>query len=311
MSQHASQTAVLPSLFSSLAIQSDPNVIFADENGFWISEFDGIPVGFCYGPPSPTLATTDGVYAGQHGVHVIPSMDTGGFDMNYSYPAPDSELDDVAREVTQPPPFTTSSPPAQVQKLEQASSTARYRRIAPSPPAHARDRADAAPSILSSVERGMLDRRESRSPPAPYPLPEHPRGPPTRTRSRTQERPRKARGAVSARRSHNPRSLDECEPHSQRVIDHVDLLQGLQSSTPPLPGLDPWMQAPLQAQTHASCQAQTAPTPASSSRPRRILACLFCRDRKIACGQPPESSGDRTCEYVIMSRRTTKKSLIS
>ncbi|EIN14723.1 hypothetical protein PUNSTDRAFT_140947 [Punctularia strigosozonata HHB-11173 SS5] len=299
VSPHGSHTAVLPSLFSSLAIRSDPNVVFADENGFWISEFDGIPVGFCYGPPSPTLSAADAAYASRHGVHVIPSMDGGGYDVDYSYPAPFSEGDNAVPQTISPPPSAARSPPTRTQRLEQFSSTARYRRIAPSPPAHASDRADAAPSIGSSVKRSLLVRRRSHSPSAPYPLPEHAHGPSTRSRSRAQERPRRAHGTG---RSYTPRSIDDCEPlqHNlrdvQKHVDHADLLEGLQTSTRLLRGPEPQANAPQDAQTHASCQAQTAPTQTSSSRPRRILACLFCRDRKIACGQPPESSGDRTCD---------------
>ncbi|KAI9447137.1 hypothetical protein BJY52DRAFT_1127628, partial [Lactarius psammicola] len=47
------------------------------------------------------------------------------------------------------------------------------------------------------------------------------------------------------------------------------------------------------------------------------IACLFCRERKIACGAPPVGSADptcnqcarrsRKCEYPTMSRRGLHK----
>ncbi|KAJ8488172.1 hypothetical protein ONZ45_g14059 [Pleurotus djamor] len=50
-----------------------------------------------------------------------------------------------------------------------------------------------------------------------------------------------------------------------------------------------------------------------NSDKKQILACLFCRERKIACGRPPEGSEDPTCnqcarraqrcEYPTESRR--------
>ncbi|XP_006455498.1 hypothetical protein AGABI2DRAFT_138604 [Agaricus bisporus var. bisporus H97] len=33
-----------------------------------------------------------------------------------------------------------------------------------------------------------------------------------------------------------------------------------------------------------------------STKKKLGLACLFCRERKIACGRPSESSPDQTCK---------------
>ncbi|TFK52730.1 hypothetical protein OE88DRAFT_1656274 [Heliocybe sulcata] len=34
---------------------------------------------------------------------------------------------------------------------------------------------------------------------------------------------------------------------------------------------------------------------------KTVMACLFCRERKIACGPPPPDAVDRTCKYVCFS----------
>ncbi|KAH9010077.1 hypothetical protein EDB85DRAFT_1872945, partial [Lactarius pseudohatsudake] len=33
------------------------------------------------------------------------------------------------------------------------------------------------------------------------------------------------------------------------------------------------------------------------------MACLFCRERKIACKAPPEGSADRTCDQCVQRSR--------
>ena len=33
---------------------------------------------------------------------------------------------------------------------------------------------------------------------------------------------------------------------------------------------------------------------------KQALACLFCRERKIACGRPDPENEDQTCKYVIL-----------
>ncbi|KAI0089565.1 hypothetical protein BDY19DRAFT_110595 [Irpex rosettiformis] len=37
-----------------------------------------------------------------------------------------------------------------------------------------------------------------------------------------------------------------------------------------------------------------------------IMACLFCRERKIACGHPAPTDEDRRCKYVTSSAILTK-----
>jgi hypothetical protein len=41
------------------------------------------------------------------------------------------------------------------------------------------------------------------------------------------------------------------------------------------------------------------PTTKRSARRKPAIACLFCRERKIACGAPPVGSADTTCKYVF------------
>ncbi|KAJ7915138.1 hypothetical protein B0H13DRAFT_1557134, partial [Mycena leptocephala] len=36
---------------------------------------------------------------------------------------------------------------------------------------------------------------------------------------------------------------------------------------------------------------------------RQALACLFCRERKIACGRPAAASGDKTCNQCVRRHR--------
>ena len=42
-------------------------------------------------------------------------------------------------------------------------------------------------------------------------------------------------------------------------------------------------------------------------RPGPKLACLFCRNRKIACGPPPPGSSDPTCKYVMLLSNTSER----
>ena len=35
------------------------------------------------------------------------------------------------------------------------------------------------------------------------------------------------------------------------------------------------------------------------ARRKPAIACLFCRERKIACQAPPVGSADTTCKYVV------------
>ena len=41
------------------------------------------------------------------------------------------------------------------------------------------------------------------------------------------------------------------------------------------------------------------PSTKRSARRKPAIACLFCRERKIACGAPPVGSADTTCKYVV------------
>lgn len=41
------------------------------------------------------------------------------------------------------------------------------------------------------------------------------------------------------------------------------------------------------------------PSTKRSARRKPAIACLFCRERKIACGAPPVGSADTTCKYVF------------
>jgi hypothetical protein len=34
---------------------------------------------------------------------------------------------------------------------------------------------------------------------------------------------------------------------------------------------------------------------------KQMMACLFCRERKIGCSRPPEDAPDQTCKYVRFS----------
>ncbi|KAJ6522475.1 hypothetical protein B0H19DRAFT_973461, partial [Mycena capillaripes] len=36
---------------------------------------------------------------------------------------------------------------------------------------------------------------------------------------------------------------------------------------------------------------------------RQALACLFCRERKIACGRPAAAAGEKTCSQCIRRGR--------
>lgn len=38
------------------------------------------------------------------------------------------------------------------------------------------------------------------------------------------------------------------------------------------------------------------PTKKGGEQKKQALACLFCRERKIACGRPPANSPDQTCK---------------
>ncbi|KAH8986179.1 hypothetical protein EDB86DRAFT_2750690, partial [Lactarius hatsudake] len=40
-----------------------------------------------------------------------------------------------------------------------------------------------------------------------------------------------------------------------------------------------------------------------SARPKALMACLFCRERKIACKRPPVESTDRTCDQCAQRSR--------
>ncbi|KAH9013113.1 hypothetical protein EDB85DRAFT_1835350, partial [Lactarius pseudohatsudake] len=40
-----------------------------------------------------------------------------------------------------------------------------------------------------------------------------------------------------------------------------------------------------------------------SARPKAPMACLFCRERKIACKAPPVGSADRTCDQCAQRSR--------
>ncbi|KAK7035099.1 hypothetical protein R3P38DRAFT_2419123, partial [Favolaschia claudopus] len=37
---------------------------------------------------------------------------------------------------------------------------------------------------------------------------------------------------------------------------------------------------------------------------KQLLACLFCRERKIGCTRPPEDVPDQTCNQCARRKRT-------
>ena len=41
------------------------------------------------------------------------------------------------------------------------------------------------------------------------------------------------------------------------------------------------------------------PTTKQSTQRKPAIACLFCREHKIACGAPPVGRADTTCKYVV------------
>jgi hypothetical protein len=41
------------------------------------------------------------------------------------------------------------------------------------------------------------------------------------------------------------------------------------------------------------------PSTKRGARRRPAIACLFYRERKIACGAPPVGSADTTCKYIV------------
>ncbi|KAH7927858.1 hypothetical protein BV22DRAFT_989117, partial [Leucogyrophana mollusca] len=43
---------------------------------------------------------------------------------------------------------------------------------------------------------------------------------------------------------------------------------------------------------------------------KQALACLFCRERKIACGRPSATSSDQTCKQVPFFLLCVNASLI-
>lgn len=70
--------------------------------------------------------------------------------------------------------------------------------------------------------------------------------------------------------------------------------------------------APLPApSTHSASQPTYNPGASQSvlkltstrkpAEKKQALACLFCRERKIACGRPDPESEDQTCKYVSLS----------
>jgi len=53
----------------------------------------------------------------------------------------------------------------------------------------------------------------------------------------------------------------------------------------------------LKTKTKTKSKARTSSLTRSVNELRRLrLACTFCRERKIACGQPPNGSPDPTCK---------------
>jgi hypothetical protein len=300
---------------------SNPNVVFADGNGFWISEVEGIPVGHSYVPiPTDTMYPAAGLgldetYAQPYGVRVVPEASSAGdtgYDVDYSYPV--LHPDDHAESAVQIPSHTSSAAnlhPAQVPLRDSAPMVARYRRIAPSPPALYGARAE---PILTpcSVERSSSDRRRNRLRQAPYPPSEYAQSLRQRATSagvhpRTASPYRDRSGAGSPQpsppgndlchlqRQYQHSQSDACNYFTQAAPSQAYQNAGLRAATIPGPELS--SHAVQQGQPLALPQGQPG-MPIQSGKPKRTLACLFCRDRKIACGQPPESKADRTCEYV-------------
>ncbi|KAH9984845.1 hypothetical protein BJV77DRAFT_1188118 [Russula vinacea] len=88
--------------------------------------------------------------------------------------------------------------------------------------------------------------------------------------------------------------------------------------------VSPWGRFPVRPDEPAlSLPRDQTARPAGSSHRRQTRrraqpSCLFCRERKIACGAPPVGSADMTCnqcarrsrkcEYPTMSRRRRRES---
>lgn len=87
---------------------------------------------------------------------------------------------------------------------------------------------------------------------------------------------------------------------------HPELLRSVESPDDRAYSLLPQMVAPHELEASSSTSAQLAPSGVDRGRKRRkrtpeprkplVMACLFCRGRKIACGAPPPGSKDRSCE---------------
>ncbi|KAJ7811269.1 hypothetical protein B0H14DRAFT_2860317 [Mycena olivaceomarginata] len=84
------------------------------------------------------------------------------------------------------------------------------------------------------------------------------------------------------------------------------------------PRLSPFRHSPLSLPAHELdpiFEQRTAPQPRppgtlkftearkDGRSKRQELACLFCRERKIACGRPPKKSGEQTCNQCVRRNR--------
>ncbi|KAJ7325948.1 hypothetical protein DFH08DRAFT_968585 [Mycena albidolilacea] len=77
--------------------------------------------------------------------------------------------------------------------------------------------------------------------------------------------------------------------------------------------LDPIFEVPGPLRTENKQRAAPQPRPPGTLKftearkdgrsKRQELACLFCRERKIACGRPPKKSGEQTCNQCVRRNR--------
>src|SRR5215471_12178129 len=61
----------------------------------------------------------------------------------------------------------------------------------------------------------------------------------------------------------------------------------------------PVLPAPASSSSRQSIQKLSAIK--KNAEKKQALACLFCRERKIACGRPSLDNPDQTCKYVILA----------
>ncbi|KAI0640594.1 hypothetical protein C8Q79DRAFT_445608 [Trametes meyenii] len=192
-----------------------------------------------------------------------------------------------ARRSSSPPPMAALLPPSPM--VSRTSASAPTPRAEPSPlpePVPPRP----VPRKRSRARKNASPTRASSPPPVvDYPFPTFPDSP----------------------RTHNPSAVTDDVAMSPMSYPAPTLTAGTAGATGPIPRAAPSGSAVpgqnmfrLTARREGSSE-DGGPQPPEKKKEKKepVMACLFCRERKIACG-PPAPGEPRRCKYVLPPHRT-------